>query len=123
MFRVAGASSVSRALSSSQRVALATSPAAATTAATRGVKTDKMIAGAIASTTSAAVVIGTFHLIVVKVPLYIAAGTIGGAAFSGIFAAFEGEGGGGAGFGSIIGVFLGGIGAYYAKTTTEPWRK
>ena len=110
-------------------VAASASPAvlfagAGPSAQARGVKTDKMVAGAIGATMSSAVVIGTFHLIVVKVPLLIAAGTIGGSAISGVCAAFEGgEGSGGGAFGSIIGVFLGGLGAYYAKTSTEPWRK
>jgi hypothetical protein len=93
-------------------------------AAVRGAKTDKMIAGCVGATMSSAVVIGTFHLIVVKVPLMVAAGTILGSSLSGILAAFEGgEGSGGGAFGSAIGIFFGCIGAYYAKTSTEPWRK
>ncbi len=91
----------------------------------RGLKPDKMITGAIAATLSSTVIIGVFHLIVVKIPLPIALGTIGGAGFSGIFAALEGKESEGnvAAYGTLIGVVLGCFGAYYAKTSAEPWRK
>lgn len=101
-------------------------PAGAVVTAQRGLKVDKMIAGAIGATLSSSVIIGVFHLIVVKVPLAVAAGTIAGSGFTGIFAAFEGgkDGEGSvAAFGTLIGVFLGCLGAYYAKTSAEPWRK
>jgi hypothetical protein len=113
-------------LSASPAVAMATPAMTAIVPVTamRGIKTDKMIAGAIGATISSTVVIGTFHLIVAKVPLMVAAGTIVGSGLSGVLAAFEGgEGGNSGAFGSAIGIFLGCIGAYYAKTSTEPWRK
>jgi hypothetical protein len=84
-------------------------------------KKEKILAGAIAATASSLSVIGVCHLIVCEVPLTIGVGSVAGAALTGALGVFEGEGSGGSGFGTAIGIFLGAVGAYFAKTSTEPW--
>jgi hypothetical protein len=88
--------------------------------ARRGVKTDKMLIGALGAFMSSTATIGLFHLLVIKVPLTMLAGTIGAATVSGLFAALEGDAG--ASFGTVVGLFFGGIGCYFAKSANEPWK-
>lgn len=86
-------------------------------------KKEKLVAGALGATVSSMSVLGVCHLLVCEVPLAVAGGSVGGAALTGALGVFEGEGSGGSGFGTAIGIFLGGVGAWYAKTSTEPWSK
>jgi hypothetical protein len=98
-----------------------TEAAAAAPAASSGRK-EKLIAGATSAAVTATGVLSVFHLLVCPVTASIAVGSIAGSAATGALSAFEG-GEGGAGFGSVVGLFIGGMGGWYAKTSTEPWSK
>ena len=84
-------------------------------------KKEKLILGALGATCSSMSVLGVCHLFVCQVPLTVAGGSVAGAALTGALGVFEGEGSGGAGFGTAIGIFLGGVGAWYAKSQDQPW--
>ncbi len=93
---------------------------------TRGLKTDKIIAGAVSATLTSSTIIGAFHLVVVPVSLSLAGATIAASAVTGAMSIFEGgvnDDAGGTSFGAVAGIFLGSIGGYYAKSANEPWRK
>lgn len=85
-------------------------------------KKELIVAGAMGAGMTSVITIGMFHLIVVKVPLTVAAGTVGVSLVSGMLVAFEGSDLGSS-FGCVMGMFFGGVGCYYAKTMQEPWRK
>lgn len=86
-------------------------------------KKEKVILGALGATATSTSVIAVCHLFVCQVPATVAFGSVAGAALTGALGVFEGEGSGGTGFGSAIGIFLGGVGAWYAKSSNEPWSK
>lgn len=77
--------------------------------------------GAIAAGITATTTLGVCHLLVAPVKAEILAGSVLGSALTGACAAFEGSESGGAGFGVLIGLFLGGMGAYFAKNEEAPW--
>ncbi len=92
----------------------------------RGMKTDKIISGSVSATLTSSTVIAAFHLVVVPVPFSVAGATVAAAAVTGAMSIFEGgvnDDTHGTSFGSVAGIFLGGIGGYYAKSANEPWRK
>lgn len=85
---------------------------------------DKIITGSLAAALSSTTTLTLCHLFVVPLPLGIASSTFATATASGALCAFEGgEGDTGTNFGSVVGVFIGCIGAYYAKSSSEPWRQ
>ena len=83
---------------------------------------DKLITGAAAAGISSTSVMLMFHLIVVPLSGTVVLSTIGAATATGALSAFEGgEGTSGTTFGTLAGAFIGGIGGYFAKSSTEPW--
>ncbi len=86
-------------------------------------KKEKLVLGALGATATSTSVIAVCHLFVCQVPPTVAFGSVAGAALTGALGVFEGEGSGGTGFGSAIGIFLGCVGAWYAKSSNEPWSK
>lgn len=85
--------------------------------------TDKILIGSTAAFITSSTTMGLFHLIVTPVSASIAAATIATATASGALCVIDGGGEGSTSFGAVVGVFIGAMGGYYAKSQKEPWRK
>lgn len=85
--------------------------------------TDKILFGTVSSLMTCSTTLLLFHLLVAPVGPTVAAATAATAAASGALCIIDGGESAGTGFGSVVGVFIGVMGGYYAKSQQEPWRK
>lgn len=85
--------------------------------------TDRLLIGSCASFLTSVTTLSLFHLIVTPVNSSIALATIATATASGALCIIDGGSEGGTSFGAVVGVFIGAMGGFYAKSQKEPWRK
>lgn len=83
----------------------------------------KAASGAGSACISCAAVLSVCHLIVTPVGSSVALATMAAAGLSGAACVVEGsKDDSGGGFGAITGLFVGGMGAWYSKSVSQPWR-
>ncbi|KAG5498530.1 hypothetical protein JKF63_02816 [Porcisia hertigi] len=85
--------------------------------------TDKVLIGSCSSLLTCSTTIGLFHLLVTPVSLSIAAATLATATASGALCVVDGGNVNSTTFGAVVGIFIGAVGGFYAKSEKEPWRK
>ncbi|KPA82984.1 hypothetical protein ABB37_02724 [Leptomonas pyrrhocoris] len=85
--------------------------------------TDKVFIGSCSAFLTCATTLSLFHLLVTPLSASIGAATMATATASGACCVIDGGSEGGTSFGAVVGVFIGAMGGFYAKSQKEPWRK
>ncbi|KAG5496484.1 hypothetical protein JIQ42_03310 [Leishmania sp. Namibia] len=85
--------------------------------------TDKVLIGSCSSLFTCSTTTGLFHLLVTPVSPSVALATLATAAASGALCVVDGGSLNGTTFGAVVGIFVGAMGGFYAKSQKEPWRK
>ncbi|GET90603.1 hypothetical protein, conserved [Leishmania tarentolae] len=85
--------------------------------------TDKVLIGSCSSLLTCSTTTGLFHLLVTPVSPSVAVATLATAAASGALCVVDGGSLNGTTFGAVVGIFIGAMGGFYAKSQKEPWRK
>jgi hypothetical protein len=85
--------------------------------------TDKLLIGSCSAFLTCATTLGLFHLLVSPLSQMTTAATLATAVASGASCVIDGSSEGGTSFGAVVGVFVGAVGGFYAKSQNEPWRK
>ncbi|CAJ1031399.1 hypothetical protein Q4I32_005815 [Leishmania shawi] len=85
--------------------------------------TDKVLIGSCSSLFTCSTTTGLFHLLVTPVSPSVALATLATAAASGALCVVDGGSLNGTTFGAVVGIFIGAMGGFYAKSQKEPWRK
>ncbi|CCW61768.1 unnamed protein product [Phytomonas sp. EM1] len=84
---------------------------------------DKILIGSCSSFLTSFSTLGLFHLLVVPLSSTIAMATLATATATGALCVIDGGSQDGTTFGAIVGIFIGGLGGFYAKSKNEPWKK
>ncbi|CBZ28698.1 conserved hypothetical protein [Leishmania mexicana MHOM/GT/2001/U1103] len=85
--------------------------------------TDKVLIGSCSSLFTCSTTTGLFHLLVTPISPSVALATLATAAASGALCVVDGGSLNGTTFGAVVGIFVGAMGGFYAKSQKEPWRK
>ncbi|CAG9578126.1 conserved hypothetical protein [Leishmania major strain Friedlin] len=85
--------------------------------------TDKVLIGSCSSFLTCSTTTGLFHLLVTPISPSVALATLATAAASGALCVVDGGSLNGTTFGAVVGIFIGAMGGFYAKSQKEPWRK
>lgn len=85
--------------------------------------TDKILIGSCSAGLTCTTTLVLSHLLMTPLTPSIFAITVATAAASGACCVIDGGQEGGTTFGAVMGIFIGAIGSYYAKSKNEPWRK